>query len=86
LKNLKEKIKPMIEERDIQNSNFQNLIYLMAKYEEGALVQYADGSADRLVVGNSLNLIFLETADDVAEKLENPFRDYYLWLKEERNL
>mmetsp|Transcript_12682 Transcript_12682/g.11240 ORF Transcript_12682/g.11240 Transcript_12682/m.11240 type:complete len:118 (+) Transcript_12682:1033-1386(+) len=73
----------MIEDRDIHNSNFQNLITLMAQYEEGALVQAADGIADKLVIGNSLNPIYIETADDVAKKLQNPYTDYYLWLKEE---
>lgn len=83
LKTIMAKIKPMIDERDEENSNFQNLIYLMSKYEEGALVQYADGESDKLVVGNALNPIYLETAEDVGEKLKNPYMDYYYWVKGE---
>lgn len=83
LKTMMAKIKPMIDDRDEENSNFQTLIYLMTKYEEGALVQYADGESDKLVVGNALNPIYVETAEDIGEKLKNPYIDYYYWIKGE---
>jgi hypothetical protein len=83
LKSIITTIKPMITERDDENSNFQTIIDFMSKYEEGALVEYADGEADKLVVGNALNPIYIETAEDVCEKLKNPYTDYYYWVKGE---
>ena len=62
LKSLREKIKPMISVRDAHNSNFKNMIFLMSKYEEGALLQYAELKTDRLVVGNSLNPLYTTRA------------------------
>lgn len=55
----------------------------MSKYEEGALLQYAELKTDRLVVGNSLNPLYIETADDIMEKLKNPFKEFYYWVKGE---
>lgn len=83
MKNIRDKVKPMIQERDIQNSNFKNMIFLMAKYEEGALLEYANSNANKLIVGNSLNPLYIDTADDIMEKLKNPFQEYYYWVKGE---
>ena len=83
LKSIRDKVRPMIDERNIQNQNYKNMIFLMAKYEEGALIEYANSNAKKLVVGNSMNPIYLDTADDVMEKLKNPFQEYYYWIKGE---
>lgn len=83
LKTIRDNIKPMISERGTQNQNFNNMIHLMSKYEEGALLQYADNNASKLVVGNSLNPLYIETADDIMEKLKNPFIETYYWVKGE---
>ena len=58
LKSIRDKIKPMISVRDTHNSNFKDMIFLMSKYEEGALLQYAELKTDKLVVGNSLNPLY----------------------------
>lgn len=83
LKTMRDKIKPMIAERDQHNSNFQSIINMMKYYEQGALLQYADGNANKLVVGNDLNPLYIETSEDIIDKLKNPYQDYYYWIKGE---
>lgn len=83
LKTMRDKVKPMILERDTENSNFKDMITMMSHYEEGALLQYADGNANKLVVGNSLNPLYIETAEDIVDKLKNPYKEYYYWVKGE---
>ncbi|CAI2359893.1 unnamed protein product [Moneuplotes crassus] len=75
LKGIKDQIKPMITERDIQNSNFPDLICLMT--------QFADCISGNPDSDDSIDSIYIQTANDISEKLKNPFKDYYLWLKGE---
>lgn len=83
LKTLRDQVKPMISHRDQQNQNYKNMLMLMSHYEEGALIEYANSNSSKLVVGNSLNPIYLDTADDVQEKLKNPYQEFYYWIKGE---
>lgn len=56
---------------------------MMSKYEEGALLQYADANANKLVVGNAMNPLYLETATDLQDKFKNPYIEFYYWVKGE---
>lgn len=83
LKNMKDRVKPLIAQRDAQNSAFPDLIYLLSKLVNKILDEYADSVDEEKDSKEIKDSIFTETANDISEKLMNPFRDYYLWLKGE---
>lgn len=83
LKNMRDKIKPMIETRDTENINFQNMIYLMSKFEDGALIHYTDSNPSKLIVGKTLSPLYIDTAIDIVDKLKNPYLEFYYWVKGE---
>ena len=83
LSSIRDKIKPMIAARDTENSNFQSMIYLMSKYEDGAMIHYANSNPAKLVVGQTLSPLYVETADDIVDKLKNPYLEFYYWVKGE---
>ena len=83
LKSIRDKIKPMIAVRDTENANFQNMIFLMSKFEDGAMIHYADSNPTKLVVGKTLSTLYIETADDIVDKLKNPYTEFYYWVKGE---
>lgn len=83
LKNIRDKVKPMVMSRGEHNENFQTMINLMSHYEQGALLQYVDSDPDKLIMGNSLNPLYIDTSTDIIDKFKNSFLDVYLWVKGE---
>ena len=77
---LKNKVKGMVQPKDIENQNYGVFCTMLGKYEESALNEYCNQSEGHFIIKGSKAE---EGFDDLQKQLKNPFKEVLYWLKGE---
>lgn len=79
----KRQLKAMVAVRDKQDKSQSELMSHLMKYEDVAIAYYSDQDYNKRTLTNPAADDLKERITTDTQKIKNPYRDAYLWLKGE---
>lgn len=78
LKYMRDSIKGFVPASDKEHNNYKEMIALLSRFEQNVLIEYTDNDVGKHVITE-----YEEKAGELPEKLKNPLKEFFYWVKGE---